>query len=178
VSRPQSARWSWRTTRNSAVVASACFALSGCAASFSAQTLQPYQPAEGISNRSGQVYALDTLVVADGKGNGTVVSALINQRYHQDALKSVTASDDKGSPLKVQPLASGGIALPYGQSVQIGNSGAVRISGKRVDAGLFVTLTFTFAQAAPVTIKVPVLSRGSIYSKIPVGPTGSSTTTP
>ncbi len=168
---PQPPR-SWRGVQDWATVVTAALLLSGCAAGFSAQTLQPYQPGEGISSRSGQVYAINTLVVTDGKGNGTVVAALINQKSKQDALMSVAATDTRGSTLKVQALPRGGISLPYGQSVQLADSGAVRISGTGLEAGMFITLTFAFSQAAPVKIMVPVVNRGSIYAKVPIGSTG------
>jgi hypothetical protein len=147
-------------------------ALSGCASGSDAQTLHPYQPGAGISNRDGQVYALNTLVVYDGKGTGTVVAALLNQRPHTDVLESVSVTSSSGARLQAQ-VPSGGITLPYRQSVQLGNSGDVRVSGKQLTPGLFVTLTFTFQRAAPVRIMVPVVDRGSMYKQVPTTPARS-----
>lgn len=150
--------------------AAAALTLTGCGANFQAQSQQVYQPAVGVNDRSGSVYAINTLVVTDGKGNGTVIAALINQARQDDTLQEVSATDDSGKALAVRPLAHGGVALASGQSVQLADSGAVRVSGKSLEAGSLVTVTFTFAQATPVTVDAPVVSnRSSVYSTVPVG---------
>jgi hypothetical protein len=141
----------------------------GCGSNFDAQSQQVYQPAVGISDRDGDVYAINTLIVTDGRGNGTVVSALINQAEGEDTLRSVTATDDHGTELQAQPLPDGGIALPPRQSLQLGSEGLARISSDTLEAGQFVTLTFTFANAQPVEIDAPVVNDGPIYADVPVG---------
>lgn len=157
--------------RRRLVVGSAAVALSvaGCGSNFDAQSQQVYQPAVGISDRDGDVYAINTLIVTDGGGNGTVVSALINQTDAEDTLRSVTAADDRGADLQAQPLPDGGLPLPPGQSLQLGNEGLARISSDDLEAGRFVALTFTFANAEPVEIDVPVVNDGPDYVDVPVG---------
>lgn len=150
--------------------ATALLGLTGCGAGFDAQTQQQYQPAVGVSNREGDVYAINTLVVTDGQGNGTVVSALINQADAEDTLASVAATDDRGAALRVQPLPDAGISLPTSQLVQLGNDGAVRVSSKDLQAGQFLTLTFTFANAAPLQVDAPVVETGETYADVPLGP--------
>ena len=150
--------------------AAALVSLSGCGAGFDAQTQQQYQPAAGVSNRDGDIYAINTLVVTDGQGSGTVVSALINQADAEDSLQSVTATDGRGGGMQVQPLPDTGIPLPASQLVQLGNDGSVRISSEELQAGLFVTLTFTFTNAAPVQVDVPVVNDTATYADVPVGP--------
>ncbi len=164
----------WRPRRWLALVyaAAAVMGVVGCGSNFEAQTQQPYQPAVGINNREGTVYALNTLVVTDGEGNGTVVSALINQAATEDRLLSVTATDG-AAPLRVLPLPEGGIALPPSRLVQLETTGAVRIRSDSLRAGYFVTLAFTFANAAPVELDVPVVDvvgADSPYADVPVGP--------
>ena len=147
----------------------AAVALGGCGSNFDAQTQQPYQPAVGISSREGQVYAINTLVVTDGNGNGTVVSALLNKAAEPDTLGSVTAVDDQGSQFRVA-LPSAGVPLPPQQLVQLAESGAVRVNGQSLEAGHFITLTFTFANAAPVEIDVPIVDNDDpTYADVPVG---------
>ena len=142
-----------------------------CGSNFNAQTQQQYQAAEGISDREGDVYAINTLVVTVGEGNGTVVAALINQAATEDTLQSVTAADgDK--PMRVLPLPEGGIVLPSSRLVQLASDAAVRIRSDTLRAGYFVTLTFTFANAAPLELDVPVVTadeEGSPYADVPVG---------
>jgi hypothetical protein len=159
----------------------AAFAVSGCAANFDAPTNEPYQPAAGISDRSGEVYAIDTLVVTDGSGNGTVVASLINQQQQNDALEGYSASAGNGDKITTAPLDQP-IALPAypspDQNVQLATSGSLRLSGN-VEAGTFVNLTFTFANAAPVSVQAPVLNGGpgSAYADVPVGPVSSASPT-
>lgn len=154
------------------MAAAAALALSGCGSSFNAQSQQQYQPAAGVSDRTGGVFAINTLVVTNGKGDGTLVSALINQGQSVDSLREVTAADNTGSGLKVAKLPAGGLSLPAGRAVQLANSGAVRISGKALSAGTFITLTFTFDQAVPLELQVPVLNRSSTYADVPLGRAG------
>jgi hypothetical protein len=161
-----------------AFAAGAVIGLSGCAANFDAPSNEPYQPAAGISDRSGAVFAINTLVVTDGSGNGTVVSSLINQQPDDDTLQSFSATDSTGAAITAAPLAQP-ISLPANpspaQSVQLGSAGALRLSGDNVEGGTFVSITFTFATAAPVTVNVPVVLGGpdTIYADIPVGPSPS-----
>jgi hypothetical protein len=161
--------------------------LAGCGANFDAQTNQPYQPAEGVSARDGEVYALNTLVVTDGEGNGTIVSRLVNQQDVGDQLDSVAAVDSTGAAITAAPLAAPIVLGPAvspeqpvpspDQSVQVGTAGALRLSGDNVIAGNFVTLTLTFEVAAPVVVDVPVVDVGTDYVDIPVGPVPTPTDT-
>lgn len=159
------------------VLAALLLLSSGCGSNFNAQSQQQYQPAVGVSDRTSGVYAINTLVVTNDNGDGTVVSALINQAKHDDTLAKVTAVDNLGAALKVAPLPASGLSLPAGQAVQLADSGAVRLSGSSPKAGTFITLTFTFAQAAPVAVQVPVVINSSTYASVPVGPSGAGTTT-
>ncbi|MGI8576575.1 MAG: hypothetical protein ACR2KG_01375 [Nocardioidaceae bacterium] len=168
-----------RGRRAAVLVAAVAPLLAGCAAGFSAQTNQPYQPAEGITVRQGAVFVIDTLVVANDKGNGTVVAALVNQANRADSLVIVTASE-QGRPLRVTNTAGKPIRLPSQTGVQLANSGDIRVDG-HFRPGDIVTLDFEFANAAPVRIDAPVLSDSSEYADVPVGPvrpTAGPTMTP
>lgn len=157
-------------------------ALTGCAAGFDAQTNQPYQPAQGVTVRSSEVYAVNTLVVTDGNGNGTVVTSLINQRSEPDKLVALTAKDTAGGGAKVSPLPKGGIELATQQAVQTATDGALRISSDTLHAGGLVTLSFEFESAAPVKVEVPVVAASTTYADVSIGPVDggapSSTSTP
>jgi hypothetical protein len=161
--------------------------LAGCGANFNAQTNQPYQPAEGVSTRTGEVDALNTLVVTDGEGNGTIVSRLVNQQDVADGLALVTAVDSTGEaitaapplePITLEAAVSEDQSVPSpDQSVQVGTDGALRLTGDNIVAGTFITLTLTFAVAAPITVEVPVVDAGPTYADIPVGPVTPTETT-
>ncbi len=154
----------------------------GCSANFGAETNQPYHPAAGRSDRSGQVYVINALVVGDGEGNGTVVAALINQASEDDELVGFEAEHLDGGGLDTTPLTSDGIELPSQKAANLPEDDVLQISGDAVQPGTVLNLTFTFQNAAPVTIGVPVLRQTEIYSGVTVGPiektTGPTETTP
>ncbi len=143
----------------------------GCQSGFDAQSQQVYQPADGVNDRSSDVYVINALVVTDGKGNGTVVVALVNQADEDDQLVSLTAEGASGEPLEAAPVPAD-FMLASGQSVQTAESSTLRVSGKEVEAGALVTLTFEFKLAEPVTVDVPVLPQGTDYRDVEVGPLG------
>lgn len=157
-------------TRLVAGVAVCSLALStGCAANFGAQTNVDYQPAEGVSDRTGDVYAINTLVVADDGGNGTVVVSLINTEPEADRLVTVTAEDSEGSGVKVSPLPRQGIELESQMAVDTAADGVLRLTGDSVAAGRLVALTFGFETAAPLRVEVPVVAAGETYAEVPLG---------
>ncbi len=148
--------------------------LAACGSGFHAQTNQIYQPGPGITVRVGGVYAMNTLIVTDGHGNGTLVGALINQRSRPDELRSVRVSTRAGRVLD-STIISGTIALPSQRAVQLADTGDVRVRGT-LDAGTYLTLTLTFANAAPVHVEIPVVSASSDFRRVPLGPVPPPTT--
>jgi copper(I)-binding protein len=148
--------------------------IAGCGAGFEAPSQQVYQPADGVTVRSGMVYVVNALVVTDGDGNGTVVVALINQADEPDQLISLTAEDTAGGSVEVAPVPPD-FELPAGESVQTAETGTLRLSSPELRPGGLVTLTFEFEQAAPVAVEVPVLPQSTDYADVEVNsPSGSS----
>jgi len=146
--------------------------IAGCGAGFGAQTQQVYQPADGVTVRSGMVYVVNALVVTDGDGNGTVVVALINQADEPDRLVSLTAEATTGEPVEVTPIPTD-FELASGESVQSAETGTLRLSSPELEPGGLVTLTFEFEQAAPVSVEVPVLPQSTDYADVEIGPSGT-----
>lgn len=137
---------------------------------FHAETNEIYQPGPGITDRDSSVYALNALIVSDGGSNGTLVTALINQGPKADTLESVTAKNTVGHPLQTT-IVGGSIPLPVQRSVQLAQSGDVRIDGALLP-GTYCSVTLTFRDSAPVDFQIPVLTKAaaSDYSDVPVGP--------
>lgn len=160
----------------SVAVVAVVLALTGCAADFGAETNQIYQPAQGISDRTSGVWAIDTLVVANDRGDGTLVVALVNTAKRPDALTGVRASAD-GNPITVTP-ASLNVSLPSEQPVQFAKTGKVRLQGPAVKPGFLIHVRFSFANAAPVGFLVPVVNKTKEFASVPVGPTGQPTASP
>ncbi|MBA2773068.1 MAG: hypothetical protein H0U36_03370 [Nocardioidaceae bacterium] len=153
-------------------------ALTGCGAGFDAQTNQPYQPAPGVTVRTSDVYTVNTLVVTDGEGDGTVVTSLVNQASEPDKLVGLTAQDGEGGGVEVSPLPDGGIELAPGQAVQTATDGALRVHGDTLQAGSLITLAFEFESAARVEVEVPVLAASTEYADVPIGPAGGESPSP
>jgi hypothetical protein len=167
-SRPQSARL--RPLQVLAFVAALCLTVTGCnGVGFNEQTNKFYQGAAGITNRDGEVYALNVLVVTDGKGNGTMVGTLLNTMSTADSLQGVTATDSNGKAIPTK-LASP-VPLAPEQAVKLQTNASVRLTGKGLVAGYYIHVTFTFTTAAPLSMSIPVLLQGTEYSSVPVGRT-------
>ncbi len=142
--------------------------LAGCAANFGAQTNQIYQPAQGITMRQSAVWTIDTLVVANSQGQGTLVVAMVNTNKKPDELTGVRARDSAGKPIKVTP-SSPHVALPPQQSVQFAKTGKIRLQGSALKPGGLITVRFTFKNAAPASFVIPVVSDTKEFASVPVG---------
>ncbi len=170
------------------LIAASLVAISGCAANFSAQTQAIYQPALGSDDRSGDVFVLNALVLADGEGNGTLVTTLINQTSPTDFLTGMTAKMLGGGGVDVGALPtvtstvanapSTGIELPTQAAVKLPDDGLIQLHAADLAAGGYLTLSLTFKEAAPLDVDVPVIAESSTYDGITVGPVVSPATTP
>jgi hypothetical protein len=169
-----------RRRRTTIALVAACMpALAACGSGFDAQTNQVYQPADGVSDRSGTVNVIDALVVSDGSGSGTVVASLVNTGTQDDVLTEVLASTSSGAPLESADLGRG-IGLPAGQAVQLANRGMVTVTASDAAGGeaeplapsSYVTLQFVFEQAPGVELTVLVVSNQSdhhdTYENVPL----------
>jgi ABC-type uncharacterized transport system auxiliary subunit len=82
--------------------AASALLLSGCG--FSAQTLQPYTPAEGVNTQIGDVKVRNLVLVSNEEGNGYVSASLVSPT--RDTLVTVSGNPVKldgsaGAPLTV-----------------------------------------------------------------------------
>lgn len=145
------------------------FALMACGAGFDAQTLQPYQPAEGTNVDSGGIAVRNLLVLASEDGKGELHGVIVNKGTTDDTLAGVdaAAADAPATPDSTVPaeepatvtvgndrpmtLAAGStltLPPPTGQPFTV-------TGGK---PGHMVKVTITFAKAAPITLSIPVLT--------------------
>jgi hypothetical protein len=138
-------------------------AVGGCAAGFDAQTIQPYQAAEGTNAESGPVAVRNLLVLADAEGEGVVHAAIVNTGSDQDTLTGIEPGRSeqgvKVTGMRTFPVpASGSLVLPPETGKPVTLTGA--------EPGEMVELTLTFGAAAPLTVPVPVLAEDH-YSPTP-----------
>jgi hypothetical protein len=80
---------SLRRTALAGATAALSIALTACAASFNAPTLQPYQAAEGTNADSGSIHVRNMLVLANEDGKGELHSAIVNNGSTDDTLVKI-----------------------------------------------------------------------------------------
>lgn len=172
-----------RTVRRSALAGAAAtlsFVLAACGANFNAQTLQPYQAAEGTNAESGAIAVRNLLVLADEDGAGELHGVIVNSGP-DDTLAGIAqappgtpggqAGGDQpgevtfGNLRKINLKADTATILPPAAGQPITVTG-----GK---PGQMIHLTITFGKAAPITTYVPVLAEDH-YSPSPRQDEGSS----
>ena len=142
--------------------------LSSCGVNFGAPTDKVYNAAAGVDDRSGSVDVLNALIVSGQDGTGTVVAGLVNKNQNTaDHLTNIGPGDPAKADVTVAGPAS--TTIPAAGMVSLADKGAYSVTGKRVVAGNFVKLTFTFEGSKSVTVDVPVvLASNPDYANVPL----------
>ncbi|MGH3444639.1 MAG: hypothetical protein ACRDPB_04635 [Nocardioidaceae bacterium] len=142
--------------------------LSSCGVNFGAQTIQDYNPAVGVFDRSGAVDVVNALIVSGKNGSGTVVATLVdNDQKHGDTLKKVTAGNTRNQD--ITGTVAGPTSIPAGGILDLASSGGVSVKGPTIKPGAFIPLTFVFAHAKSIVLDVPVVSHDDPdYTKVPL----------
>jgi hypothetical protein len=125
-------------------------ALVGCSTNFKAQTDQVYIPGRGVNDRTSTVNVLNALVVSGEAGSGRVVATLVGVTDEADELLGVTVD---GTEAEITGEAEIG-ALGRNNLL---DDAEVTAEAEGIAAGDFVEVRFTFAEAEPVTLDVPVV---------------------
>jgi hypothetical protein len=148
--------------------------LSSCG--FNMPTDRVYTPGVGVNERSGQVDVLNALVVSGADGSGSLVATLSNNDQAEgDALTRVAGS---GEDAAVRVTLDSPLELTKGGSISVSDEAEVSVEGEPITPGAFVELTFTFEQAEPITVQVPVVARRGTYADIPVPSVAPTTAAP
>lgn len=173
-----------RRTALASAAATLSIALSACGASFNAQTLQHYQPAEGTNADSGSIAVRNVLVIAAEDGKGELHAVIVNNGGSDDTLVGIAqapagtpdgqAGGDQPTEVtfgNVKPLdlkAGTSTLLPPAEGQETGNGEApgepITVTGGK--PGQMINVVITFGQAAPITAYVPVLTEDH-YSPTP-----------
>jgi len=125
----------------------------------SAQTGQVYIPADGANNRTGEVAVLNAVVVSGQDGAGTLVTTFVDQKTEQaDLVTNITSKNDTVTGT-FPPIPAGGY-------VNLADLAPIFVTGSDVVAGGYVTLTFDFSSAGPVTMDVPVVAPTGEWASI------------
>lgn len=141
--------------------------LAGCTGrGFDATVLQDYAPADGTQDRTGDIYALDVLVVANDDGAGTLVTGLVNQSGNPQELTGVRVNSSQGEVRAT--IAGGSVPLPDRSLVKLEDGPKVSLEGPGLSPGYTVQITFEFSDSTPVTLDVPVMPQSEQYSDVTI----------
>ena len=150
------------------------------ACGFGAQTDQIYQAAQGVNDRSTNVWILNAAVVAGEDGSGTFAGSFDNQSTSEQSLTNVTGDNVTagGKGVKVGATDLVNLAEPVAGT----DEPQLTLTGSAIKVGGFVRLTFTFSGGAVAVVNVPVVSPdsedGAEYKDVPlpaVTPTAAET---
>lgn len=139
--------------------------LTSCTVNFSAPTDEIYTPARGVSDRSGQVDVLNTVVVSGTDGKGTVVATLVNQDHEAaDTLLDVSVA---GTSADFSAAAQNS-EVPAMGSLNLAAEGGVTASDSSIVPGRFVEVRFSFSHAKTITVNAPVVPASGDYADVPL----------
>lgn len=155
-----------------AVSATALLALSGCGTSFDAQTSKRYDAGVGSNERGKTIDVLNALFVDNGDGTATFSASLLNKEDATQVLEAVTSTTTDGLPLT--STLSGELLLEPGTPLTPGKNADITISGDFPSGG-FVKITLNFADAAPITVSAPVVTRIEMYEDVAEKPANPAT---
>ena len=170
------ARWT-RRLASAVAVGALGLSLSGCG--FDVQTLQPYNPAEGVNLTVGSedpagpgVKLRNILIIADPEtGEGFLSAAVVAGQG--DQLISVSGEelsyDGETSKGTVSAELRAPLELPSGQLVVLTEGPKIAVSGAPLQPGLTAELEMVFAKAGLATITVPIVD-GSKPDYVTVSP--------
>lgn len=166
-----------RTLVATAVVA-AVLSTGACGTSFNAQTNQQYQAAVGADDREADIQVLNALLVVSTNGAATLSATLVNKTDSDQRLTSATLVDGEGNELELVSTDSEDLEIVPGQARTLGQTEeAARQSPSKVYTtsgidliGLYYTLTLTFNGADDVEIRIPSVTRTSVYADVALPP--------
>lgn len=157
-----------RRSALAAFVFAAGLILTGCGTGLDAQTAQAYDAAVGSNSRGGEVEVHNALFVDNKNDTATLSAAFLNKDTADDTLTGVTVVNGDGETIEAK-LAEP-IPLKPDTLYASGKTADVLLSGSNFAAGDFLTVTFTFTDAAEISIDVPVVVRNEMYDNIAEGP--------
>lgn len=158
-----------RTSRIALAAAVVVPLLSGCGAGRSAQTNQPYAPADGTQASQGDIRVLNAVVVSQGEGTPAVLSTSIaNNASQADEVTAVTVGGTAATiggrasvPAKGILRFGGGYGSPPSGSVAAAQA---TVEGLTAKPGDITSLTVTLARGGSITFAVPVVPASGFWS--------------
>ncbi len=136
--------------------------LTGCNASGpDAPTRNVRQVTDGVEATSGDVKAVNVLLVAQEDGSAVLVGTIINGGDADDSIISITANEITGE-VSAPSLVKNDPAIFSGDSA---NSTA-KFVGLNAKASDRVNIEITFANAAPIKLNAIVRAKAEAYANV------------
>jgi len=136
--------------------------LTGCGASGpDAPTRNIRQVTDGVEAISGEIKAVNVLLVTQGDGSAVLVGTLVNSDEVSDSIIGITANGIVGE-VSATTMETDSPVIFAGDSA---NSSA-RFPGLNAKASDHVELEITFANAAPIKVSAIVRAKAEIYANV------------
>ena len=137
--------------------------VTGCASGQMAQTRLIKQVTDGVEAQSDEIRLRNVKVIKSASGEGILIGTLVNWSDNSDAITSVSINNlpaiytaKTSELLRNKPITFVG---------QVANADAF-IENLDKTPGYRVPVTFTFANAAPVTLDTLVVNGDGIYENL------------
>jgi hypothetical protein len=137
--------------------------VTGCASGQMAQTRLIKQVTDGVEAQSDEIRLRNVKVIKSSTGEGILIGTLVNWSDNTDAITSVSINNlpatyaaETSELLRNKPITFVG---------QVANADAF-IENLDKTPGYRIPVTFTFANAAPVTLDTLVVNGDGIYENL------------
>ena len=137
--------------------------VTGCASGQMAQTRLIKQVTDGVEAQSDEIRLRNVKVIKSSTGEGILIGTLVNWSDKTDAITSVTINNlpaiytaETSELLRNKPITFVG---------QVANADAF-IENLDKTPGYRIPVTFTFANAAPVTLDTLIVNGDGIYENL------------
>jgi hypothetical protein len=137
--------------------------VTGCASGQMAQTRLIKQVTDGVEAQSDEIRLRNVKVIKSSTGEGILIGTLVNWSDNSDAITSVSINNlpatytaETSELLRNKPITFVG---------QVANADAF-IENLDKTPGYRIPVTFTFANAAPVTLDTLIVNGDGIYENL------------
>lgn len=125
-----------------------------------------YEVAIGTSEKQPSVAAFSIAAVTKGQGTARLSGTLLNRTDDPDRLVRVEATSERG-PVSAH-VNEDEAKLPPRVPVRLSRGRVVTLTSDDLVPGYLIDVTFVFADAAPLSMKVPVEAQDDAYADIEV----------
>ncbi len=160
-----------RVAASTGIAAVAAIVLAGCNFITTQQTLEPYDPSDGVSTTVGDVQVLNALVVSDDGESGNLVFSALNSG--SDDVDLTVQFESNGEKVTLDVDVDAGSTGVFG----FGEDGQLFLAGIDTKPGSLLPIYFQYGDEQGRQLLVPVLD-GELDEYASLVPTPTPTPTP